>query len=125
MKINEQDLVSEAILAQQDAICPFSNYPVGAAVITKDGDIIRGFNIESKAYPTTLCAERVAIFSALAQGHREFRAIAVATNDRGTPCGGCRQIMHEYMGDATVLVSDGNMDYYRTTVSELLPTPFG
>ena len=125
MKINEKDLVYEAMLAQKEAICPFSNYPVGAAIITKNREIVRGFNIESKAYPTTLCAERVAIFSALAQGYREFHAIAVVTIDKGSPCGGCRQIMHEYMGEAIVLVSDINLDYFRTTVSDLLPTPFG
>ena len=125
MNYNEKELINQAILAQKDAISPFSNYPVGAALLTECGQIIRGFNMESKAYPTTLCAERVAIFSALAQGYRSFIAIAVATSDKGTPCGGCRQIMHEYIGNAPVLISDSDKNYFKTTVSDLLPTPFG
>ena len=66
------NLINEALKAQKNAICPYSNYPVGAAILTDDYNIISGFNIESKAYPTTLCAERVAIFSAIAQGYNKF-----------------------------------------------------
>ena len=118
-------MIQKAIEAQKNAICPYSNYPVGASLMTNDNIIIKGFNIESKAYPTTICAERVAIFSALSSGYNKFSCLAVTTNDRGTPCGSCRQIMHEFLGDILVIISDTNGDYIETTTKELLPNPFG
>lgn len=124
MKIDKIKLVEEAVKAQSKAICPYSNYPVGAALLTKTNEIIIGFNIESKAYPTTLCAERVAIFSAISQGYNEFLAIAVATTDGGTPCGGCRQIIVEFAGDIPIFISDSNKNYFETNALELLPKPF-
>ena len=124
MKINKIKLVKKAIEAQSKAICPYSNYPVGAALLTKNNDIIIGFNIESKAYPTTLCAERVAIFSALSQGHNDFIAMAVATIDGGTPCGGCRQIIIEFANNIPILISDSNGNYSELSSLELLPKPF-
>ena len=117
-------LINEALKAQKNAICPYSNYPVGAALLTSNNKIIYGFNIESKAYPTTLCAERVAIFSALAQGYKEFSALAVITIDKKTPCGSCRQIMHEFLGNISIIISDSEKNYYKTTTKELLPNPF-
>ena len=83
-------LISHAIIAQNRAIASYSNYPVGAALLTIDQSIILGCNIESKAYPTTICAERVAIFSALSQGHNQFKALALITKDGAYPCGSCR-----------------------------------
>jgi len=124
MEINKIKLVEKAIDAQSKAICPYSNYPVGAALLTKNKDIIIGFNIESKAYPTTLCAERVAIFSALSQGYDNFIAMAVATVDGGTPCGSCRQIIVEFAGDIPILVADSEQNYFETNSLELLPKPF-
>tara|TARA_Y100001968_G_scaffold147879_1_gene135288 strand:+ start:496 stop:873 length:378 start_codon:yes stop_codon:yes gene_type:complete len=124
MEINKIKLVQKAIDAQSKAICPYSNYPVGAALLTKNKDIIIGFNIESKAYPTTLCAERVAIFSALSQGYDNFIAMAVATVDGGTPCGSCRQIIVEFAGDIPILVADSKQNYFETNSLELLPKPF-
>ena len=124
MEINKIKLVEKAIDAQSKAICPYSNYPVGAALLTKNKDIIIGFNIESKAYPTTLCAERVAIFSALSQGYDNFIAMAVATVDGGTPCGSCRQIIVEFAGDIPILVADSKQNYFETNSLELLPKPF-
>ena len=125
MMKSENDLLEEALEAQKNAICPYSDYPVGAALITDNNHIIRGFNIESKAYPTTLCAERVAIFSALSQGYSKFSAMAIVTNDKGSPCGGCRQIMYEYLGNVPIIIANKEKDILRTTVLELLPNPFG
>ena len=118
-------LVEESVKAMKNAICPYSNYSVGAALLTKDEKIITGFNIESKAYPTTLCAERVAIFSSLAQGYNEFKLLAVTTSDGATPCGSCRQIIHEFAGNIQIIISDENGNHHKTSTSELLPNPFG
>ena len=123
--MNKIKLIESAINAQTKAICPYSNYPVGSALLTIEGNIIIGFNIESKAYPTTLCAERVAIFSALSQGFSEFKMLAVSTTDGATPCGSCRQIIYEFAGDIPILISDSDGKYYETNTKELLPKPFG
>ena len=126
MIINNDKLIEKAIEAQSKAICPYSNYPVGAALLTKDNEIIIGFNIESKAYPTTLCAERVAIFSALSLGYKNFQSIAVVTNDGGMPCGSCRQIIHEFAGNITIIISNKEKkDYLEITTEDILPYPFG
>ena len=90
-----EELIQHAHLAQERAKAPYSHYSVGAALLTEDNTIILGCNIESKAYPTTLCAERVAIFSALAQGYEIFNAMALVTADGAFPCGSCRQIIHD------------------------------
>ena len=119
------NLINEALKAQKNAICPYSNYPVGAAILTDDNKIISGFNIESKAYPTTLCAERVAIFSALAQGYNKFKSLAVVTIDGAMPCGSCRQIMHEYAGNISIYIAKDLENYIIHTISDLLPFPFG
>ena len=102
----------------------YSNYRVGAALLTKDGSVVKGCNIESKAYPTTMCAERVAVFSALAAGYEEFEAIALVTDDGGTPCGACRQVMIEYLGNIPVYIADSTGAYKTLTMEELLPHPF-
>ena len=123
--MKNRDLIEHAIKAQKLAIAPYSKYKVGAAILSSDGDVIIGFNIESKAYPTTICAERVAIFSALTKEKRSFISLAVVTNDQGSPCGTCRQIIHEYAGNIKILISDNKYNYYEATTDELLPNPFG
>ena len=123
--MKNRDLIEHAIKAQKLAIAPYSKYKVGAAILSSDGDVIIGFNIESKAYPTTICAERVAIFSALTKEKRSFISLAVVTNDQGSPCGACRQIIHEYAGNIKILISDNKYNYYEVTTDELLPNPFG
>ena len=122
--INKLKLIKSAINAQKKAICPYSNYNVGVSLLTNNGEILIGFNIESKAYPTTLCAERVAIFSALTQGYSKFEALAVVTNDGAAPCGSCRQIIAEYAGDIPILIAKPNEDYIVTNTFKLLPQPF-
>ena len=120
-----EDLIKEAIVAQKRAEAPYSNYPVGAALLTIDNSVILGCNIESKAYPTTLCAERVAIFSAISQGYKDFSAIALITKDGAFPCGSCRQIIYEYAGNITIYIAKDLDNYVTQTISDLLPFPFG
>ena len=123
--VTPEELIQNACLAQKRAKSSYSEYPVGAALLCKDDTIILGCNIESKAYPTTICAERVAIFSALAQGHEIFNALALVTQDGAYPCGSCRQIIHEYAGNIPLYISNGTNKYVTRTISDLLPYPFG
>ena len=120
-----EDLIKKAIIAQGRAEAPYSNYPVGVALLTMDNSVILGCNIESKAYPTTLCAERVAIFSAISQGYKNFSAMALITQDGASPCGSCRQIIHEYVGNVPIYVAKDLDNYVTQTISDLLPFPFG
>lgn len=119
------DLVRSALAARQRAYAPYSNYWVGAAVLTVDGSIFLGCNVENASYPATICAERVALSAAVAQGHRDFVAIAVATFNGGTPCGICRQVMAELGPVMTVYISDATGNFQTTTVAALLPDAFG
>ena len=120
-----EELIKQALIARNRAASPYSQYRVGTAILTEDNTVILGCNVESKAYPTTLCAERVAIFSAIAQGHRKFSAMALVTEDGAFPCGSCRQIIHEYAGNIPIYISNGSNEYITKTISELLPYPFG
>ena len=120
-----EDLIKKALIAQKRAEAPYSSYPVGAALLTTDDFVILGCNIESKAYPTTLCAERVAIFSAISQGYKEFSAMALITPDGAFPCGSCRQIIHEYAGNIPLYIAKDLDNYDTQTISDLLPYPFG
>ena len=120
-----EKLIKHALTARKRAAAPYSQYQVGSAILTKDNTVILGCNVESKAYPTTLCAERVAIFSAIAQGHRKFSALALVTEDGAFPCGSCRQIIHEYAGNIPIYISNESDKHITKTISELLPHPFG
>jgi cytidine deaminase len=116
------DLANEA---RRRAYTPYSNYPVGAALRTKSGRIFTGCNVENAAYPTGMCAERIAIFKAISEGEREFEVIAVVTSNGGSPCGGCRQVMAEFGLDTIVLIGDGEGRLIQeTTVAGLLPGAF-
>ena len=119
-----EDLIKYAVKGQSRAVAPYSNYLVGAALLTDENSIILGCNIESKAYPTTLCAERVAIFSAISQGYTNFTALALITDDGAFPCGSCRQIIHEYAADIPIYIADKSKKFLTKTISELLPQPF-
>ena len=120
-----QALIDLANTARQHAYVPYSNYPVGSALRTKTGRIYTGVNVENAAYPHTMCAERVAIFKAISDGEKEFEVISVVTDNGGSPCGGCRQVMAEFALDMIVLMADGNGKLIKeTTVSELLPEAF-
>jgi cytidine deaminase len=120
-----QKLINLANEARKLAYAPYSKYQVGAALRTKSGSIYTGVNIENAAYPHTMCAERVAIFKAVSEGETEFDVIAVVTNNGGSPCGGCRQVLAEFGLDTVVLIADGNGKLQKEmTVSELLPEAF-
>ncbi|MDQ3007260.1 MAG: cytidine deaminase [Chloroflexota bacterium] len=120
-----QALIDLGNTARQRAYVPYSNYPVGAALRTKTGRIYTGVNVENAAYPQTMCAERVAIFKAISDGEKEFEVISVVTDNGGSPCGGCRQVMAEFALDMIVLMADGNGRLIKeSTVKELLPEAF-
>ena len=120
-----QSLIDLANEARKHAYVPYSKYPVGAAIRTKSGRLYTGVNIENAAYPQTMCAERVAIFKAVSEGESEFEVIAVVTNNGGSPCGGCRQVMAEFGLDTVVLIADGEGHLQKEmTVAELLPEAF-
>lgn len=124
-KEEQQALIDLANEARRRAYVPYSNYPVGAALRTKNGRLYTGVNIENAAYPQTMCAERVAMFKAVSEGETEFEVIAVVTNNGGSPCGGCRQVMAEFGLDTLVLIADGEGTLQKVmTVSELLPEAF-
>jgi cytidine deaminase len=120
-----EQLIETAIQARHWAYAPYSNYAVGAALLTTSGKIYDGVNVENAAYPTTICAERVAVFKAVSEGERQFAAIVVVTSNGGTPCGSCRQVLSEFGTDTIVLVADekGHL-LQETTVAELLPGAF-
>jgi cytidine deaminase len=122
--LSAEELVRHAIQARQRAYAPYSRYQVGAAVLAADGAVISGCNVENASYGATICAERVALTAAIAQGRRDFLAIAVATENGGPPCGICRQVMVELGPDMTVYISDAEGHYRTTTVAQLLPDSF-
>jgi cytidine deaminase len=121
-----EKLIQTACQARKWAYAPYSNYPVGAALLTASGKIYDGVNVENAAYPTGICAERVAVFKAVSEGERQFTAIAVVTPSGGSPCGSCRQVLSEFGLEIIVLIADstGNL-VQETTVSGLLPGAFG
>jgi len=120
-----QKLVDAALQARQWAYAPYSAYRVGAALLTSSGRVYDGVNVENAAYPTSMCAERVAVFKAVSEGERQFEAIAVATSNGGTPCGSCRQVLSEFGLEMLVLVVDGEGKIVQeATLSDLLPGAF-
>jgi len=120
------DLVRIASQVRKWAYTPYSNYQVGAAVLTDSGRIYDGVNIENAAFPVTVCAERTAIFKAVSNGERKFQAIAVVTKDGGMPCGSCRQVMAEFSPEMLVIMADdkGKITAEKK-LSGLLPGAFG
>lgn len=120
-----QSLIALANEARRRAYAPYSRYAVGAALRTKSGRIFTGVNIENAAYPTTICAERVAVFKAVSEGETEFEAISVVTDNGGSPCGSCRQVLAEFGLNTVVLIADGaGTLLHEMTVKELLPETF-
>ena len=119
-------LVKAARQARLKAVADYSHFKVGAALEAADGTIITGCNIENATYGLTVCAERVAMWKALSDGHRKFRRIAVVadTNDPTPPCGPCRQILWEFGGDLDVILANLRAEKGRHKLSALLPLPF-
>ncbi|EFB75752.1 cytidine deaminase [Subdoligranulum variabile] len=128
-----RSLIRQAFAARKFAYTPYSHFQVGAALLTQDGKVYTGCNIENAGYTPTNCAERTALFKAVSEGERKFSAIAIVGSMQGTvntlvtgPCGVCRQALFEFGGPSlTVIMARTEEDYIVTTLGELLPYGFG
>ena len=126
--MTEQALVDLAFTMLERSYCPYSNFPVGAALLCADGTVFTGCNVEIAASGSTVCAERTGLVKAVSEGHRyDFVCLAVAGNsdDYCWPCGSCRQMLFEFAPDLTVLAGRGNGEYVSVSLKELLPHGFG
>ena len=119
-------LVDAARAARQHAVAPYSHFLVGAAIRCEDGRVFGGCNVENATYGLTVCAERVAMFKALSEGHRKFRRVAVVADTEAPtpPCGACRQILWEFGGDLEVILANLTRETGRHQLTDLLPLPF-
>ena len=123
---SSQELIELASEIRKNAYAKYSNYSVGAALLGKSGKIYTGVNVENAVYPLTICAERTALFKAVSEGEKEFDAISVVTDNGGSPCGSCRQVLAEFALDMTVYLANGEGNLLEeATVRELLPRAFG
>lgn len=126
----EESLISYATKAMGNSYSPYSNFKVGAALLTADGNIYMGTNVENSSYGATNCAERTAIFKAVSEGHRKFYAIAVVGGLNGnvtgicTPCGICRQVLKEFADENMIVLLGNQQGYRKFTLGELLPMSF-
>ena len=120
-------LAESAIKAKKNALPTYSNFFVGAALLADNNKVYTGCNVESSSYSLTICAERNAIFKAISEGEREFKAIAVAgdTKDFISPCGACRQVISDLCGEIDIILVNGDGNYIVKKTSELLPFAFG
>ncbi len=124
-QINRKQLIAQAAQARENAYAPYSNYRVGAAVLTGDGRIFSGVNVENAVYPLCICAERVAIAKAVSAGARRIVALAVVTANGGTPCGSCRQVIREFGAPETpILIAKPDGSYRERALDDLLPESF-
>lgn len=121
-----QKLIDESLSARVHAYAPFSKFAVGAALLTKNGQVFRGVNVENSSYGLTCCAERTAIFSAITAGQNEFTAMVIASPGGHAPCGACRQVMVEFASDMLVILVDADDPNQTTdsTIDALLPKSF-
>ena len=126
--MNDHELVELAFTMLERSYVPYSHFPVGAALLCKDGTVFTGCNVENAAYGSTICAERTALVKAVSEGHRDdFVTLAVVGNstDYCWPCGACRQMLYEFAPELEILVARGDHDFVRTTLRELMPHGFG
>ncbi len=126
--MTDRELVQKAVEMQEYAYCPYSNFPVGAALLCADGRVFTGCNVESAAYGSTICAERTALLKAVSEGYRDdWTAIAVAGKGDAFcwPCGSCRQMLYEFAPNLRVLAVRGDGEYEEMKLSDLLPRGFG
>lgn len=125
-EVSDQTLIDLAIKAMDRAYTPYSNFPVGACILSSDGRLFQGCNIENAAYGVTMCAERTALFKAVSEGAREFIKIAVVgKNTKAFPCGSCRQALNEFSPNIMILVGDKTGNFIKTSLDKLLPNGFG
>ena len=125
--MNKEQLLAQSKIARETAYVPYSKFPVGAALLAEDGTVFHGCNVENASYGLTNCAERTAIFKAVSQGVKTFKAIAIVADTEGpcSPCGACRQVIAEFCkGDMPVYLTNLKGDVLETTVAELLPGAF-
>lgn len=125
--MEKEQLMKQAIAARSNAYVPYSKFPVGAALLTTDGNVYLGCNIENAGYSMTNCAERTAVFKAVSEGDKTFAALAVSADTPGpvSPCGACRQVLAEFCSpDMPVYLTNLKGDVQETTISELLPGAF-
>jgi cytidine deaminase len=121
-----RSLIERATAAREKAYVPYSEYPVGAAILTASGAVYTGCNIEIASYGATSCGERTAAFKAVSEGERTFRAIAVVTSNGAAPCGICRQVLYEFGPDMTVIMADPEGAItWEGPLTDLLPYGFG
>jgi len=126
--MTDHELVQKAFDMLECSYVPYSKFPVGAALLCKDGSLFTGCNVENAAYGSTICAERTALLKAVSEGHKgDWQAIAIAGRgaDYCWPCGSCRQMLYEFAPNLRVLVARGDGDFMTTTLSELMPHGFG
>ena len=124
--MEDRELLRLAIEARKNAYCPYSHFPVGAALLCADGSVYTGVNVENASYGLTVCAERVAIFKAISEGKREFVKLAVVCDaEHCSPCGACRQVIYEHAPDIEILMGSSDGAFTRATIAELLPQAFG
>ena len=125
MEYNE--LADLAVSAKETAIPSYSKFRVGSALLTQEGKAFTGGNIESSSYSLTLCAERVALFKALSEGYRKFKAIAIASDDPDfcPPCGSCRQVLNDFCSEIDIVLINHKSELKIFKLGELLPFPFG
>ena len=117
-------LIKTAIDMRKKSHSPYSNYRVGAAVETESGKIIGGCNVESSSYGLTCCAERVALYSAISEGHDNFKSMAISTENGGMPCGACRQVIWDLCNDIKIYICNGKELLKTLNSSDLLPDAF-
>jgi cytidine deaminase len=123
--MDDRELLRLANKARANAYCPYSKFPVGAALLCKDGTVYTGVNVENAAYGPSICAERTAIYKAISEGKRSFVRMAVTCqSDHCRPCGVCRQVLHEHAPEMEILMGNPEGSFVRTTVRELLPDAF-
>ena len=120
-----EGLIQQATAARERAYASYSGYKVGAALLGKSGRVYTGCNVENAVYPLATCAERTAVVKAVSEGEQEFVALAVVTENAGSPCGSCRQTLREFGEDIVVLIANTTGTYSETSVKELLPGSFG
>ena len=124
-EVQKKALIEAACKAREQAYAPYSNYLVGAAILVGNGRIVTGCNVENASYGLSNCAERTAVFKAVSEGERELLAVAVCTENGGSPCGACRQVLTEFSGDVPVWLTDTQGNLRETTLYALLPDHFG
>lgn len=122
--MTDNELIAMAAQAREKAYVPYSGFLVGAALLTRSGEVYTGCNVENASSGLTICAERVAVFKAVSEGEQEFDTIAVVTAPGASPCGACRQVLREFGGDLRVLVADTEGHVLAFALDELIPNAF-